>query len=389
MKLKKPFGLILLLVLVIVFGSFQSLSLLPGAEGTKVGVYSVQNPNSMINYVVGRDTDPEASAMPSDPYNVFYDPDSAKLGYPNFLITCSKMWSENEYKEPINYWVQKGSEWVHVAGEVHVLYFNLVFRAAPDADAYWPSWPVRQGNTEFETKWNKGTVWLLTGITVWNLAYPDPQVSQKSGRVWGAPLSSYVISGEIAPGSSSEIYLIPEAQSGRQIALFSDTSGGSIVDIIGNHEPSNLNSTLYANWGSDSPDTRLRSGQGYFAFTPTNFGVDWGESWTPGRVVNWAEAKIQYNIKISYLIIGQFIYTQEEYEKWILGSAEQHNQPSFWEAWAHSLDAWITGTITNPFTYLWLGIGGFFTVIAAVIVLSIFAPEALRSITGLLSGKKK
>jgi hypothetical protein len=354
------------------------LQMLPGAEGTKVGVYSVQNPKTMMNYVVGRDTDPLASVMPTDPYNVFYDPDDAKLGYPNFMIECSKMWSESEYKEPINYWVKKGDQYVHVAGECHVIYFNLVFRAAPDADAYLPTWPIRSDNTEFETLWTRGTMTFLTGLAIWNLAYPDPLISNKTGRVWGTPLSSYVISGEKASGSSSFIYLVPVAESGRQVTLFSSPQNGSIVDIIGNQEPSNLNSTLYANWGSDSPDSRLKSGQGYFKFTPTNFGVEWGESWTPGRYVWWNEAKIQYNIKMYYLVVGQFIYTQSEYEKWVLGAAESHYQPSFWEAWANSLDKWITGTLMNPLTYLWIGIGAFFIIMVAVIVVAVRAPKALE-----------
>lgn len=378
-------AVILLLVLIpITIVGFPMLMLgtLPAAEGAKAGVFSVQNPTSLQNYRIGLDVDPDASIMTTDPYNVVYDPDAMKLGYPNLMITCSKMWSENEYKEPINYWIKKGDQWVHVAGETHVLYFNIVFRAAPDADAYWPSWPARDGKSEFEIKWTRGTIWFLTGLTVWNLIYVDPQVSQKTGHVWGTPLSAYVINGEKAVGSSSLIYLMPEAQPGHPVTLFSDTSGGSIADIIGNQEPTDLNSTLFTNWGSDSPDTRLRSGQGYFQFTPTNFGVEWWESWTPGRFVNWAEAKIQYNIKMYYLIVGQFVYTQTEYEKWVLGEAESHSQPSFWEAWAHSLDQWIAGTIQNPFTYLWIAIGGFFSILIAAVVLAIFAPGALQVLIG-------
>jgi hypothetical protein len=91
----------------------------------------------------------------------------------------------------------------------------------------------------------------------------------------------------------------------------------------------------------------------------------------------WNEAKIQYSIKMYYLVVGQFIYTQSEYEKWVLGAAESHYQPSFWEAWANSIDQWITGTLMNPFTYLWIGIAAFFIIMVVVAIVAIRAPGAL------------
>lgn len=376
----------IILLLIIIFGvilvigpplTSKPMALLPGAEGAKVGVYSVQNPVTLDTFIVGTDNDPDASIMPDDPYNTRYDPDESKVGYPDVYVTLSKMWSEGETKEPVDYWVHRQDEWVHVKGYVDVLYFHIDFRAEPSGDAEWPYYPFATGHSEYERRWGNTKFWFATGITVWNLAYPDPDESRKEGHVWAAPLSAYVTGAEVAAGSSQYTYIDPEPYPGRQVTLFSGTDGGNIVDIIGNTDPSNLNSTLYTNWGSSSPDTRLRSGIGYFRFTLTDFGCEWWwVNFLWWRQLGYRTPKIEYTLKVYYLVIGQFIYTQDQYEEWILGKAKEEEPKS----WLDQLGEWWHGVVTSPYSYIWIAIIGFFAILIIIGILAIFAPRFLGAI---------
>lgn len=364
----------------------QSLSMLPGAEGAKVGVYSVQNPISNHAFEVGTQTDPDASIMPDDPYNVRYDPDSASVGYPDLYITLSKMWSEGETKEPVDYWIQRDNKWVHVNGYVDVLYFHINFRAEPSGDAEWPTYPFMSGHSEYEKRWGNTKFWFATGVTIWNLAYPDPDESRKEGHVWAAPLSAYVTGTEVASGSSQYTYIDPEPYPGRQVTLFSDTSGGNIVDIIGNTEPSNLNASLYTTWGTSSPDTRLRSGIGYFRFTLTDFGCEcWWVNMLWWKQLGYRTPKIQYTVKIYYLVIGQFIYTQAQYEEWILGEAKKEEPKSWWE----QVNEWWEMVVTSPYSYLWIGIIAIFVILVIIAILAILSPAFRVLLTSAAASKIK
>jgi hypothetical protein len=115
-------------------------ALLPGAEGAKVGVYSAQNPYTGQTYVLGRDTPAGAGAWSPDPYNFRYDPDNPNKGLPDFYIDISKISSEGERAQSVDYWLHMSDgSWVHESGFVESLYFNIVFRAEPSAGATWPS----------------------------------------------------------------------------------------------------------------------------------------------------------------------------------------------------------------------------------------------------------
>ena len=374
------------LLLLVVATSFRPLSLLPGAEGIKVGAYSVQNPVSLLHYVIGRDSDPLASIMPTDPYNVRYDPDASDRGYPDFYASLSGVSSDQEVVDKqINYWVQdlSSGNWTHIVGSIHQAQFTVAFKAEPSSNAAIPPLMGSGGTTEYEVHWKSGEIWFATGVTAWNLAIPDPAYQGKSGHVWGAPLSAYITDKQIASDSSPYVYMNPELEVGRQITLFSSPGGGgSIVDIIGNTDPAttNYNSTLVLTWGANqSPDTRMKQ-IGYFMFQPTDFGVNWWYPF-PYTSFSYTTPKAQVTVNIYYLIIGQFIYTNEEYQKWILGQAKKQlnwfdyavqNWNNFWAGAA----AWIA----NPFNIAGLGLYGLLivAVIAGVVLIYFFGAPRLK-----------
>lgn len=358
-------------------------SLLPGPEGAKVGLYSVQDPLTLVTYVIGESRDPDAAAFPVDPMNVRYDPDASGSGYPDFYIDLSKVWSENEVLDKeINYWVSDADGWHHVTGKIHVSYFNIVFRAEPSGDAGQPPPILQTGQTEYEKHWKSGAFWLATGTTVWNNAVLDPSVEPnvKYGHVWSAPLSAYIIQREEAPDCSTWNYLNPDIQVGRQVTLFDSPSGGSIIDTIGNMDPatSDLNSTVYNSWtGSPSPDSRM-SQIGYFVFEPTDFGVEWWYN----PLFGYKTPKLQATVKVYYLVIGDFIYTQQEYQEWILG--ESKHTYSWYDYLRFDINSAFAGFgawLTNPLNQL-LAAAFMFLVIIGLGALVLFwiagSPAILR-----------
>jgi len=359
-KNKRLIAIVIIALLGALYLNSTGLSLLPGAEGVKVGVYSVQDPHTGASYVLGRDNPSGAGAWVPNPMNLRYDPDDPKWWLPDLYVDLQNPWTEDERKQSINYWV-KGNDgkYHHIYGYVQSFYFNIVFRAEASGDAYAPPYGQYRGQTEFENRWNDGEIWFATGATVWNVATQDPDF-KGTGHVWAAPLYARVDhveyprakdEGDFTGETSQYIWLTPEPYAGRQVTLFSSPGYGSIIDIIGNTDPdtTRLNETLAYNWGGVSPDTRMRQ-TGYFVFEPTDFGC---ESWyDPPWAFHAKAAKIQYTIKIYYLIIGDFIYTHDEYEEWVMGGAK-HTDPqgSGWPDW---IDA-LASALGNPWT--WLGIG--------------------------------
>jgi hypothetical protein len=386
MKVKvrtQTIGITLIFLLLLVAAiSPKPLSLLPGPEGAKVGVYSVQNPYSLISYVVGRETDPLASVSPNDPYNVRYDPDESSGGYPDLYVSLSNVWSNQEVLDKtIDYCVQRSDgTWNHITGRIHVVYFNVVFKAEPSSDAWKQPVIGSNGQSEYEQRWKTGDIWFATGVTVWDSAAIDPSgATGKTGRAWGTPISAYIISREVASDSSNLNYLNPEIEVGRQITLFSSPTGGSIADIIGNTDPTtgNLNSTVYQNWADQSPDSRMRQ-TGYFMFEPTDFGCQW---WYTITGFGSACPKVQATVKMYYLIIGQFIYTQEEYQAWKLGGAK--HEYTWWDYQVQNWNGFWAGVsswIANPFNIAGLGLYGLLivAVIAAVVLIYFFGPPRLK-----------
>lgn len=360
-----------------------------GPEGVFYEVYSVQNPNTLINYPIYsgasgyKGADPEASNFPWSTLNVRYDPDNSKNGYPDFYVDVSKIWTENERKDPVDYWVQRqDGSWQHISGFVEVLYSKVVFRAEQSGDADDPTWPTRSGNSEFEVNWRNGVFWFRTGATVWDQAYIDPLVEQKDGRVFAAPLSAFVLSTEAPEESSVYNYLLPDKQSGRQIQFFAspnygDTSLDPAVTNLDYSVNQDLNVTLQSAWMNVSPDSRLKP-EAYFGFEPTDFGVQWWETWpTPWeRYINSRSAKIEYTVKWYFLVVGEWIYTQTEYETWVLGNAKIFEKQQFWEAWGN----WVGGILTNPLTFLWTFFGIVFLGLTALIVMMLFAPNVFNAI---------
>ena len=66
-----------------------------------------------------------------------------------------------------------------------------------------------------------------------------------------------------------------------------------------------------------------------------------------------------------YLIIGEFIYTQEEYQTWVLGAAK--TETNYFDKLMSGIYNWIA----NPFNLLGLGVFGI-VIIMAIAALVLF-----------------
>jgi hypothetical protein len=114
----------------------------------------------------------------------------------------------------------------------------------------------------------------------------------------------------------------------------------------------------------------MRSGIGFFSFQPTDFGVspNWWYTWNwLSRQLGYKTPKIQYDIKIYYLVVGQWVYTQEQYETWVLGQAKNYQPKGLWQ----QLGDWWSNPVNSLSALLTIGI---IVIVAVVILVTVFNP---------------
>lgn len=381
---KKWFLAILVVAIIFILliqGIARPLTILPPEEGLTSGVYGWQ-PSLYGELYSAKNLPPpiDKGAWEEGFELVNDDPHNYMIGYWNVYTT--NVWGAKSYErtdcrievsqpwrekyQDIEYKIVKGNDTILIQGEVWVYHVNLAFSVQKKAE---PGLWIFKDNP----------VWFGFVTTVWNKVVHDP-LTGVEGQAWGAPISVYIESYQVAEGSGDH-YKVEPSLMGRFITIYDESSSkGTTIDDLGISSGIPINETLA---GEEAPDSRMRS-TAYGRFILSDFGI------TPyydalGTLVGRDYPAVNYKLKVYFLALGKWTFTKDQEEDWDERKAEQErwgwfaSWVWFWDDLAKTLD------MMNPFRIFgdYAGIVAFGAILfilglVTLIVLAIFAPSFLR-----------
>jgi len=340
-----------ILVLVFALGiAPPGLSILPGFEGIDAGVEGATIGGAFYRI--------DSAALPSgyswfssDPHNAILNKDLSTISSDaRVRIEVSTPIPLAEKGQAVDYWMQDGSKYIHVKGEV-ITYSLHVTVSAINTGTSWPE--VFSGEK----------VWIGLASLVWNQALQEqsPVSGRPSemGQAWEAPLAVYITSYDMKdPGDHGRI---DPSYSGRRITLYSSPEqSGTVTDLLSQ----DLNATFS---GSLAPDSRMQR-YGFFAITLTDFGMTTPYSGWFGTAGPVAE----YEMKVYALKIGKFTYTNPD------DTIFASRTPDSYDPWKWARDWWagVTEWFASP-----VNLAGTFIVLGIILVVAVLV---LLFLTGLI-----
>lgn len=398
--------IILAIITITLIFNIQSfrLQLWPGPEGLDAGVVAYQTKfpthQAGVYYTdeplpTGDNPSYEWTQWPTvDPYNTLIAKTNWfwSTGYKQELLVERRTPTRDTLLESrkIEYWIPMAeNEWKKVVGTVVPWVFEVQIALKP-------------GSGSDYTKFNDGeAVWFGIGTKKWDKAYPDPDnQTQFSHAGWSIPLAVYIEKYDPygywsendkqrrqIPKSEwvTECVQITPDLDGRTITLFQNPETPVSLDEVwyqGNLELGALNSALGMLNETVAlnpyPDTDFAS-HAYFKFTFSNFQPKAETDWLGQTTALWFPSVI-YRLRVYYLELGTFIYTQKQDELPDWEPREWQKMFTPYKEWWDSFFA--TFGVLNPF-----GVFGAFAPLAAflftfvvigiilLILLLIFAPS--------------
>lgn len=343
MKPKQLVGLCLVtltIVVLLVASQVHPFQLYPGLEGLDAGVvgYQIKEPSEAMGYYQTNEQFPDGDLNPRyewtqyptvDPYNTRINKHWVQGEWlqtqcdKNILVERQTPTRDTTLEgRKVEYWLDIGEDKrKHIVGTVVPWTFKLAISMHGDYHSI-PAFEDGEG------------VWFGLGTKRWDRAYPDPDNTDVySNAGFSIPLAVYIEEFEDAPlwhddennwkkperAWIDECVDVTPSLSGRTITLFNDPITPVTLDDVwyqGGMSSSAVSDALAALNSSLSPnpypDSEFQS-HCYFKISFERFAVFQEKDFWGSVTATWFPA-IEYRLRVYYLELGEFIYTQEEDE---------------------------------------------------------------------------
>ena len=269
------------------------LSVIPGFEGLKSGIEGVEINNkfyridqSLPTYYEWEDQTPTSVLLKGRSYRTANGEVRVETGTPRKVNEMFSM------PKKVDYWIQKGTSYVHVKGEIVAYEVPVTFSV------------VRQNTGAGQYIFDGEKFWFTLAATAWDKAVQESSPfggAKAYGKAWEDPIYGVVQGYNVI--DSGLHYKLEPGVAGREITLYdSHAQIGTISDLNLSHD---INATLS---NDDSPDSRLRQ-TAYFPITMSDFGITDGV-WSSNAPV------VTYSIKVYTIQLGKYTYTNPDDTPW-------------------------------------------------------------------------
>jgi hypothetical protein len=288
-------------------------------------------------------------------------------GSDSIFVTSQNNLIPNANLQKVSYYVQNPSNpklWMYVTGQVNEYQYNINLGIQGGSSGAWGF----QGDT----------IWFALGSSVWNQVSIDPANGTILGKTFETPLYGVVSAFTHTQWGTSNCGL---CQVGTTVSFYSapNTNGpcSSLVAMLENtcaptSPPTGVNGTLHSVY---APDSRMQS-IAYYPLTVTQLQA------------NCVLGEPALGCQLPQGLITVTVYTLQIGEYVLLNPSKQDltsNPTSGCTSLVCAYDALVVFA-SNPWDLLGLGIIG---MIAAVVLIAIFAPEALIGLFVLLGRKRE